>query len=506
MKQLYIDYHPRRSVVALLEDGELAEFYYERSQAQKIVGNIYKGKVESAFKGMKAAFVNIGLERNAFLSVDEALFDKSEVSETFMPPQNRPLSPGDVIMCQVIKDQFGSKGARVTRNVAIPGRTLVLVPGVSSVGISRKIASEHRRAELEKLIKAHCPDNMGFIVRTMAEKTEDDEILAEMSALMASWKEIRAAYRAAPEKSVVKVEPGLIARMLRDCLSDDVERVVVNDRELYLQVKDYIKNLGLNPGILELYSGEQYFLTYFELAKKCYQVLNRRVELENGAYLIFDRTEALSVIDVNTGRYTGQTDLEDTVYKTNLLAAEEIARQIRLRNLGGIILVDFIDMKEESHRADVLKKLEEGLKKDRIRASIAGMTNLGLVEITRKRERSMADEVFLTDCPYCKGAGRIYIDELVILRIRERLLEFFNCGKSSEAYVFAHPEIVEKIVTLDYFEHDLNGHFKDKVIHLVSDASRIGDCFDVAEKNIEGAGASGRFRGAKATTLMIFNR
>lgn len=481
MKYLFIDYHPRRTAVALTEDGKLVEFYYERNSSQKLVGNIYKGKVESTFRGMKAAFVNIGLKKNAFLSVGEALFDKSSMTAGTIPQTDSlAVSSGDVIMCQVIKDQFGTKGARVTTDISLPGRNLVLVPGSSFVGVSRRIEDPERRAYLENLVKSHAQPNMGFIVRTLADKASDEEITDEMELLLQHWNDVLCAYKTTPVKGLVLHEDDLLKRSLRELLDDNLTTVYVNDEKVLTAVKREMLIRRLNPDIVKLCVGEDYLSNYSELSRQAYQFMGRKVELSNGGYLIFDRTEALTVVDVNTGRCVGQTDLEDTVFSTNIVAASEIARQIRLRNLGGIIVVDFIDMQDAAHRAQVLDCLEQLVKKDRIRTHVVGMTPLGLVEITRKKERSMADDVFMTECPYCHGAGRVYLDELVVMRMREAVLNYFRSEPTkTEVAILASEEISKKQLVLEYFQNDMRDLWCGKKLYLLSRTTSRADEFYV---------------------------
>ena len=326
MKRLFIECNPYFVRVALAEDGELIEFGAEHVAERSHVGNIYKGKVENVLGGMKAAFVNVGLERNGFLYIGD-------------DEESAKVSAGDIVMCQVVKEQMGTKGARLSRDISIAGYALVLLPGGGFRGVSRKIESDEGRARLEKLVAAACPQEMGFIVRSAAVKATDAEILAELDSLVKIWRRVEDDYRKAAPGSLVFREAQLIERTIRDNFAEEVDKIVVDDPILAETLSSRMRGVEV-----EYYSGQRNIFRNFGLSEQIDKLAERKVTIEGGAYLVIDRTEALTVIDVNTGRFVGGKDLEDTVFRTNIAAADEVARQLRMRNISGIVIVDFIDM------------------------------------------------------------------------------------------------------------------------------------------------------------------
>ncbi|MCQ2602572.1 MAG: Rne/Rng family ribonuclease, partial [Clostridia bacterium] len=389
MKKLLIDYNPYCVRAALVENGELVEFGVEHATMRGLVGNIYKGKVENVLSGMKAAFVNIGLERNGFLYVGDSLVDSARLKNGREPIELN-VSPGDTVMCQVVKDQFGTKGARLTLDVSIPGYFLVLLPKSNFFGVSRKIENDERRAYLEEFVKTLCPQNMGFIIRSAADKASDVDIENEAQSLLNEWKKVEQDYLKAPQKSIVFKEAELLERAIRDTYSEGVESVIVNDETLANELES-----KLGKGKVEFYKGDKNIFAHYKISAQVNRLADRRVNMGNGAYLIIDKTEALTVIDVNTGKFVGDKDLEDTVFKTNMVAAEEIAKQLRLRNISGIVVIDFIDMTVEEHKTEVIEHLKTALKKDRLKTSSVEMTSLGLVELTRKKTSLPVDDLML---------------------------------------------------------------------------------------------------------------
>ena len=438
MKQLILDYTPYCTRAALVEDGELVEFSIEKSAVRGIVGNIYKGKVENVLSGMEAAFVNIGLERNGFLYVGETLVDNKKLQMS-IPKKKLNVSPGDVIMCQVVKDQFGQKGARLTTDITLPGFYLVLLPTSSFIGVSRKIECPKRREYLEQLIASICPEGMGFIVRSAADKATDEEIKSEAEQLFKLWDRVQADFKKANEKSVVYEEGDLFDRAFRDSFGEDVDRVIVNDEHVAKSFEGRVGNAKI-----EEYKGERNIMSHFNLSAQINALCSNVVHLENGACIVIDRTEALTVIDVNTGKFVGNKDLEDTVFKTNLAAAACIAKQLRLRNISGIVVIDFIDMQNESHKEAVIEALKEALKNDRLKTSTVGMTPLGLVELTRKKTRRPLGEYMLQPCKHCQG-GYTVSNLQVAFMLRDELLDFILAHKCDTVYVGTSPAVYDTI-------------------------------------------------------------
>ena len=406
--------------VAVVEDGQLVELYVERDMDQRVVGNIYKGVVKNILPGMQAAFVDIGLEKNAFLYVADARTEPAAGTDGLPieePPIQTLLKEGQEILVQIAKEPVGSKGARITAQITLPGRYLVLMPTTEHVAVSRQIQGVAERKRLLELTQTLKPEKMGLIARTVAEGADEKELMQDRDQLLRVWDEIDRRFSTTKQANIIYKDLVLSQRILRDIFSEDVNRLMVNSRGLYNQVIEFVqmmeprlKNKVFVCNMEELF--EKYNVE-FEMK----QALNRKVWMKNGSYLIFDHTEALTVIDVNTGKYVGSTDLMDTVLRTNMEAAREIARQLRIRNIGGIIIIDFIDMNSEAHKKKVLDAFENELKKDKVRTHVLGITPLGLVEITRKKVRQSLDSTLEAVCPGCHGKGRVPIESLSALSI-----------------------------------------------------------------------------------------
>ena len=467
-KILYVDSMPGRTRYALCEDGEMLEFSIERDSAKKIVGNIYKGRVKNVVAGMGAAFVDVGLARNGFLYMGETLVDKEDLRSAEIS-QGLNLKEGDTVMVQVVKDEIGTKGARVTTNISLPGRLLVFMPNIRYVGISKKITDESRRAELSEFVEKLCPKGAGFVVRTAAEHAQACEIEADAKRLVRQWRNIEKKFDRASVPEVVHTESDLASRIVRDLYSEDIEEIVTGNEKLFRFFEDALAGVTDRRNVVKLYQGERDMFAYYHLQERVGELLERKVVMKNGSYLIIDRTEALTVIDVNTGRYVGTDRLEETVLTTNLLAADEIARQLRLRNIGGIIVCDFIDMDREEHREAVLERLSQALREDRIKTNVVGMTGLGLVEITRKKTRNDNESILLQQCPYCKGAGRLPSDEYMVQKIRSELLDLFLDEKVQVALLYVHPAFAEMLYRSREVSEDVQTLWANRRIYLIPD-------------------------------------
>ena len=371
--------------VALIEDGRLAELYIERETENRLVGNIYKGVVKNILPGMQAAFVDVGLEKNAFLYVDDAWSDPGGNSENYVQlPIQSLLKEGQELMVQITKEPVRSKGARITGQITLPGRFLVLMPSSNQAAVSRRIQKAGERARLLALAEELKPDAMGLIVRTIGEGATREELALDLEQLLTIWEGIRHKYSQIKQRGIAYRDMGLCHRILRDVFSLDIGRLMVNSRPLYKEVQEFLEIM--DPRLKRkvfICNMEEFFFKY-SIPQEMAIATERKVLLKNGSYVIFDKTEAMTIIDVNTGKYVGSTDLVDTVLRTNLEAAKEIARQIRIRNIGGIIIIDFIDMENDEHRKRVLDSLSTELRKDKVRTHVMGFTALGLVEITRK--------------------------------------------------------------------------------------------------------------------------
>ena len=471
MKKVLIDRGANSTRVCVVEDGKLEEFFVEQSGEEKIVGNIYKGKVVNVLKGMQAAFVDIGLEKNGFLYGGDMSIDGKLVSHNGTnAPSEIPLKPGDIILCQVLKDQFGNKGPRVTMNISLPGRVLVLEPLIDYIGTSRKINDEDKKARLENFIRENRKSNAGYIIRTEAINSTKEELLLEIEELEARWQKIKDEYIRCPNFTKIYGDDDLAVRSVRDLIKQDVDKVIVNDEKTLSNIKTEFAYLySKKPEIFELYKGNDTLVNHYGLNPQIDKLLKREVVLSNGAYLVIDRTEALTVIDANTGKYVGEKSLEDTVFMTNKIAAVEIARQMRLRNLGGIIIVDFIDMNNEEHKAEVLEILQKEMQKDRLKCTLVGMTELGLVQITRKKMRSMIDEVLLQPCPYCNGNSYVEASEHVVMRIRDYLYEIFKDDSIIAVKLTVNPIIFSKLFSLKLLDKELAEAWQNIRIYVIPD-------------------------------------
>lgn len=471
--KIYIDMHASRTKVAVTEDGSLVELYVERETSEKLIGNIYKGRVENVLNGMQSAFVNIGLSKNAFLYVHESnMVDGTEIVGA-KKSKPAPISDkvGDEIMVQVVKEQFGTKGVRITKDITIPGRYIVLMPKNDYVGISRKITDEKVRERLAKIIEEVKVEGVGYILRTASKNATAREIKKEAKNLYAEYQRILKNYDSAVPGQLVYKESGLVERTIRDVLNDETEEIIINNVGIYDELKARFSNLIPEyEKKLKLYSDKAVMFDAFGLNDEIEELLKRKVPLTNGAYLIIDRTEAFTIIDVNTGRYVGENNHEETVFTTNMIAVDEIARQLRLRNLGGIIIVDFIDMDEECHKEQVLERLKVVLKKDRVKTMVMGMTALGLVEITRKKTISMVDKVFLQPCPYCGGDSYVYSEEYVIMRLRADLYKHFEKHDDEAVLVSVHSSVFSKLFVLRTLEQDCQSVWSDKRIYVVPES------------------------------------
>ncbi|OQB25199.1 MAG: Ribonuclease G [Firmicutes bacterium ADurb.Bin182] len=452
-KEILVDINPYQTRVALLEDGVLAEIYIERRGRERTVGNIYNGKVQNVLPGMQAAFVDIGLERNAFLYAGDIQVNKSDFNfgsdneEVAIGSSNIRdiVKAGQDIMVQVLKEPVGTKGARVTTHITLPGRTLVLMPTVNYVGVSRRIEDENERERLRNILERIKPENMGVIVRTAAAGKNEAEFESDLAFLLRLWKRIQQKSGLVSSPRLIHAEESLIFRTIRDIFTPDISKLTINDREFYERVQ-VVANI-ISPGLTDrVILNESYDLfDQYDLEPKIEKALARKVWLKNGGYIVIDHTEALTSIDVNTGKYVGGDNLQETITETNCEAAKEIARQIRLRDMSGIIIIDFIDMDKMSDKEKLLETLNAELKKDRTKSNVLGITSLGLVEMTRKKIRQPIDSILQIPCPYCNGDSRVLSEESVVLKIRHRLLKCFDEQSCPVYLVRAHPNVIALI-------------------------------------------------------------
>ncbi len=442
--------------MAVVENGMLQEVWLDRASHYGYFGNIYKGSVSRVLPGMQAAFVDIGLERTAFLHASDILRRESAV-ETMDPdeaPAPEPLITDLVhenaeVIVQVIKDPIGTKGARLTTNLSIPSRFLVLLPGSNSIGVSVRIEDEEERARLKGMVEVlrSDPDGPGYIVRTNAEGVDEFALAADMAYLGKVWESISGKAENCAPRECVYEDLSLPLRSLRDFMHSEVEKVRIDSDEGFRQVKEFVGRFVPDwLSRIDHYQAERPIFDLYGIEDEVNQALQRQTRLKSGGYLIIDQTEAMTTIDVNTGAYVGHRTLEETIYKTNLEAAQAIARQLRLRNLGGIIIIDFIDMEDEEHKRQVMRTLERALERDHARTSICEISSLGLVEMTRKRIRESLGQQLCEPCPVCSGRGRVKSVETVCLEVFREIMRSSRQFEASKLLVVASPGVVDRIL------------------------------------------------------------
>lgn len=458
MNQIIVSISDFEERAALLEGEKLTEFFIQRNEQNRINGNIYKARVANVLPGMESAFLDIGLEKNAFLHVR----DLREFEEKYLngvENSNRPiediLSVGDEIIVQIVKEPRGDKGARVTTHYTIPGKYLVLMPNDSHIAISQKIKDVEERARLETLIDNIKPDEMGVIIRTAAKDKNNLHFEKEIEYLVKKWKNIENSFKKSKVGEILYQDNDMVTRTVRDVFSNQIDELIIDDEEKYWEIVDYVKAFSDNTfkTKVKLFQSSLHIFDHYNVTKGLETALNEKVWLDCGGYLIIQKTEALISIDVNTGRNTGVMNLEETVVETNIEAAREIAVQLRVRNLSGIIIIDFIDMKVEKDKLKVVEVLEESLKKDRIKNNIIHFTDLGLVEMTRKRQGIPLAKYYQKSCPCCGGTGTVKSKESIILDIMREIREIaedkdiklIKLTTSAELYDFISEAYIEFI-------------------------------------------------------------
>ena len=452
MREILINVGPRETRAALIEEGIVQEIFIERTSRRRLVSNLYKGRVMRVLPGMQAAFLDIGLERTAFLHVDDIVRPPLEEGEpaptgtTAEVDVRRLLSPGDELLVQVIKDPIGTKGARLTTFVTLPARYLVYLPQGEGIGVSAKIEEEDERVRLKTLLGQLRAQGGGFILRTAAQGATADGLREDIEYLERLWRHVRQRALASPPGAVVHEDLPLALRLLRDELSRGVEVVRVDCAETLARMREFAAEFM--PGVaarLELYGGPRPIFDLHGVEAEIGRALERRVMLRSGGHLVIEQTEAMTTIDVNTGGYVGHRNLEETSFRTNLEAAEAIGRQLRLRNLGGIIIIDFIDMHTESHRRQVLAALERSVAADRAQCRIVNLSPLGLVEMTRKRTRDSLAHLLCEPCSACEGRGFVKTAETVCNEIYREILRQER-SSSRELLVLAHQSVVDRLL------------------------------------------------------------
>jgi ribonuclease G len=447
-EEILINVTPQETRVAITGAGVVQELLVERAASRGLVGNLYMGRVARVLPGMQSAFIEIGLERAAFLHVADIWEHKKANGES--KPIERLLAEGEALLVQVVKDPIGTKGARLSTQVSIAGRLLVYLPRDPHIGISQRIEDEGGRQLLRERLKELVPpeEKGGFIVRTLAESAGEDELRADLDYLRHLWQVIEERSSAAKSRAATPTllyqDLSLAQRVLRDMVGGETARVVVDSRENFQKLAAFAERyMPKVRGRLEHYTGERPLFDLYNIENEIERALSRRVDLKSGGTLVIDQTEALTTIDVNTGGFVGSRNFDDTIFKTNLEAAQSIARQLRLRNLGGIIIVDFIDMQSEEHRAAVLEEFRRALARDRTRITLNGFTALGLVEMTRKRTRESLAHVLCEPCPTCDGRGAVKTAHTVCYEILREILREARAFHAKEFRILASQPVID---------------------------------------------------------------
>lgn len=491
-KELVINQTHNESRIALIESGDILDFLIDRqstAENKPSVGNIYIGKVLRVLPGMQSAFVDIGYDRAAFLYVDDAYIptieeqremakrieerekenkkqarlgqvipdELSTLSET-VDMKYRPdikiqdfLKEGDEIIVQIAKEPIATKGPRITRHITLAGRHIVYMPFIEHIGVSRRIEEEEERDRLKKILESIRPEGTGIIARTVAEAQSHKTLKNDFGLLVKIWKETQKTHETSKAPTILYQDLTFIQRALRDITDEDVTKIIVDTRANYKQVEKFInKYLPTMKGKLSLYDKEQPIFEYYNIDVEIERALSNKVYLRSGGALNIDQTEALVSIDVNTGKFVGKRTLEETILKTNLEAVKEIAYQLRVRNCGGIIIIDFIDMEKEEHRVQVYEILLETLKKDRAKTNVLPISGLGLVEMTRKRTRDTLTRIMCTPCSYCEGTGRVKSPTTVSYDVLRELAKIMKKTSAEKISIFAHPEVSAQLTSEDF--------------------------------------------------------
>jgi len=491
-REIVINATKHESRIAVLDEGQVVELWVERTRHRTIVGNIYKGRVTKVLPGMQSAFVDLGLERDAFLYVSDVLeefeeYDDSGEDITLDEVPQKPeasisdlLREGQEIVVQVSKDTIAGKGARITSHITLPGRYLVYMPTVNHVGVSRRIENEDERQRLKQMLEKIRPQgSAGFIVRTAGEQHDEEEFRADMKYLMDLWDQIRRRAEKASAPTPIHHDLDLILRTIRDVLTPEFKSVWIDSVDQYQRIVEFLDQIQpvLVPRV-RLYRRDEPIFDEFGIEPEIAKALNSKVWLKSGGYIVINQTEALVAIDVNTGKYVGKRNLEETVFRTNLEAAKEIVRQIRLRDLGGIIVLDFIDMEDLANRAALFEAFENEIKKDRSKTKILQISEFGLIEMTRKRVRQSLERSLTQPCPYCAGSGRIKSNTTISLEIWRELMKLRDLHEGQDVIVRVNPTVYNSLDPIfDEVERSLGIHiiFKpdDSLHHEQFDVVRI---------------------------------
>ena len=478
-EQILINVSPQETRVAIMEQGAVQELLVERGSNRGLVGNIYLGRVGRVLPGMQSAFIEVGLTRAAFLHVGDIWASNKSAEQK---PIEKLLQEGQTLIVQVIKDPIGSKGARLSTQISIAGRLLVYLPGDQHIGISQRIEDEVEREHLREKVHALMPpgETGGFIVRTVAETATDEELTTDIEYLIKLWRGIATSAKTAPPQMLLYQDLDLSLRVLRDLVTRETERIVVDSRETHARMQDFAERYTRQSlSVLEQYGGERPLFDLFGVEDEIERGLKRRVDLKSGGYVIIDQTEALVTIDVNTGGFVSGRSFDDTIFKTNLEATQAIARQLRLRNLGGIVIVDFIDMDSEEHKNAVLAEFRKALSRDRTRVTVNGFTQLGLVEMTRKRTRESLAHILCEPCPTCTGRGEIKSAQTVCYEILREIMRSARQFDAKEFRILASQTVIDRFLDEESQGMTMLEDFIKKPISLSVESAYTQEQYDV---------------------------
>lgn len=482
-EEILINVTPQETRVAVVENGVLQELHIERTLSRGIVGNIYKGKVARILPGMQAAFVDIGLNRAAFLHASDCRFDSENGNHGGgHPPISELLHEGEHIAVQVAKDPLGNKGARLTMHITIPARYLVYMPFSKHIGISQKIESEEERERLRELVGVASGgiSDGGYILRTLAEMATETELQTDIRYLGRAWSSTLDQFESAAPCTLVRADLPLAVRAMRDLVRDNVEKIRIDSRETFQTAiafaRDFIPEMENH---IEYYPGERPIFDLYSVEDEIHKALVPKVPLKSGGYLVIDQTEAMTTVDVNTGTYVGRRTLEETLFKTNLEAAQAIARQLRLRNIGGIIIIDFIDMGDVEHRRQVVRALEKALLRDRTKVYVVEMSSLGLVELTRKRTRESLEHILCEPCPICSGRGSVRTARTICYEVFREILREARQFEANEYLVLASQVVIDMLLDEEADSLGKLQEFIGKPINLQVETLYHQEQFDV---------------------------
>ncbi|PIE41962.1 MAG: ribonuclease G [Gammaproteobacteria bacterium] len=486
-EEILINVTPMETRVAVIDNGVVQEIILERTAKRGLVGSIFKGKVVRVLPGMQAAFVNIGLERAAFLHAKDIWVPKSDDSTDTddVANINELVREGQSVVVQVTKDMIGTKGARLTTHISIPSRYLVYMPYSDHIGVSQKIEDEAERERLKELVETividrEDIDHKGFILRTVAEGCDEESLRSDVDFLWRLWKSVQAKAKSAAPVSNIHQDLPLYMRTLRDEVRYSLEKIRVDSRETYGKVLEFVREFVPEvEAIVEHYPGERPIFDLYGVEHEIQKALGREVQLKSGGHIVIDQTEAMTTVDVNTGAFVGHRNVEETIFKTNLEAASAIARQLRLRNLGGIIIIDFIDMEDEEHRRQVLRIFEKALEKDRVKTKITQVSELGLVEMTRKRTRESLERELCEECPACHGRGVVKTSESVCYEIFREILRQRRAYEMVSFLVIASQSVVDRLLDEESTNVADLEEFINKTIRFQVEALYSQEQFDV---------------------------